>query len=31
MDDLNGLDGSAGDGDCGSTLKVGVDSKFWIF
>ncbi|VDK66037.1 unnamed protein product [Onchocerca ochengi] len=22
---LNGLDGSAGDGDCGSTLKVGAD------
>ncbi|EFO18193.1 hypothetical protein LOAG_10302 [Loa loa] len=25
VDVLNGLDGSAGDGDCGSTLKIGAD------
>lgn len=27
MDLLNGLDSSAGDGDCGTTLKIGADSK----
>lgn len=30
VDVLNSLDSIAGDGDCGSTLKIGADSKFQL-